>query len=186
MRGFCRKPAQGGVGLRGRLCVWVCPWCCAAAVLVNKNDLLTKKDSGEVDYIRDGIERGLRFMADTPTLFLSAKTGARVEKIFELVKKLHQSTTLEIPTAKLNRWLKAATQKHEPSLGQAGIRKRPIKFFYATQATTRPPTFILFCTDPEAVKENYRRYLENSLRNDFDLHGTPIRLRLRARTKAKN
>lgn len=157
----------------------------AAAILVNKNDLLTKKDAGEADYLRDGIERGLRFMADTPLLFISAKTGARVEKIFALVKKLHQSTTVEISTAKLNRWLEAATHKHEPAMGQSGVRKRPIKFFYATQATTNPPTFILFCTDPEAVKENYRRYLENSLREAFDLHGTPIRLRLRARTKTK-
>ncbi len=157
----------------------------AAAILVNKNDLLTKKDLGEADYLRGGIERGLRFMADTPMLFISAKTGARVEKIFALVKKLNQNTHVEISTARLNRWLEKATHQHEPSLGQAGIHKRPIKFFYATQATTNPPTFILFCTDPAAVKENYRRYLENRLREEFDLHGIPIRLRLRARTQTK-
>ncbi len=87
----------------------------------------------------------------------------------------------EIPTAQLNRWLKDYTSRHEPSMAQQGSRQRPLKFFYATQTSVRPPTFVLFCTEPDAVKTAYRRFLENRLREKFDLRGTPIRLRLRKR-----
>jgi GTP-binding protein len=67
-------------------------------------------------------------------------------------------------------------------MAQRGDRRRPIKFFYATQTGVRPPTFLLFCTEPAAVKPSYRRFLENRLREAFDLRGTPVRLRLRARS----
>ena len=70
-------------------------------------------------------------------------------------------------------------------MAQKGRRKRPLKFFYATQSATAPPTFVLFCTEPEAVMPSYKRFLENRLRERFDLAGTPIRLRLRARHKKK-
>jgi GTP-binding protein len=69
-------------------------------------------------------------------------------------------------------------------MAQRGSRRRPIKFFYATQTAVRPPTFVLFCTEPAAVKPAYRRFLENRLREGFDLVGTPVRLRLRARDEA--
>jgi GTP-binding protein len=66
-------------------------------------------------------------------------------------------------------------------MAQRGMRRRPLKFFYATQTGVRPPTFVLFCTEPTAVQTSYRRFLENRLREAFDLEGTPVRLRLRAR-----
>jgi GTP-binding protein len=68
-------------------------------------------------------------------------------------------------------------------MAQRGTRRRPLKFFYATQTTVRPPTFVLFCTEPESVQNSYRRFLENRLRETFDFKGIPIRLRLRPRTR---
>jgi GTP-binding protein len=88
---------------------------------------------------------------------------------------------LRISTAHLNRWLRDTVARHEPAMAQRGTRRRPLKFFYATQTSVRPPTFVLFCTEPAAVQTSYRRFLENRLRETFDLEGTPVRLRLRAR-----
>jgi GTP-binding protein len=70
-------------------------------------------------------------------------------------------------------------------MAQKGSRKRPLKFFYATQTGTTPPTFVLFCTEPKAVAASYRRFLENQLRQRFDLAGTPVRLQLRARSQGR-
>jgi GTP-binding protein len=81
----------------------------------------------------------------------------------------------------LNRWLKDVVRRHEPAMSQRGDRRRRLKFFYATQTGVGPPTFLLFCTDPSAVQASYRRFLENRLREAFDLEGTPVRLRLRTR-----
>jgi GTP-binding protein len=150
----------------------------AAAVLANKWDLVAP---GARERARDSIAQGLRFMADTPVLPVSARTGAGVERILPLARELDAAATRRIPTAELNRWLRAAVARHEPAMAQRGVRKRPLKFFYATQTGVRPPTFVLFCTEPAGVEASYRRFLENRLRDDFELAGTPLRLRLRAR-----
>jgi GTP-binding protein len=153
---------------------------CAAAVLINKWDLA--EDDGEAaSRARDGVRDRLRFASDVPVLTVSARTGLRIGRIFPLVRRLARAARLRVPTAELNRWLREAVEAHEPAMAQRGPRKRPLKFFYATQVGQRPPTFVLFCTEPEAVKESYRRYLENRLRERFDLEGTPVRLLLRAR-----
>ena len=120
-------------------------------------------------------------MPDAPMLAISAKTGAACQLIFPLVRKLVAASDLRIGTAELNRWLRDAVGRHEPAMAQRGTRRRPLKFFYATQTGVRPPTFVLFCTEPDAVQESYRRFLENRLRDAFDLEGAPIRLRLRGR-----
>ncbi|UCE85179.1 MAG: ribosome biogenesis GTPase Der [Deltaproteobacteria bacterium] len=150
----------------------------AAAVLANKWDRVESDDARRV---REEIDRRLRFMADAPVLCVSAKTGLRLERILPLARQLDAAARREIPTAALNRWLRDAVERHEPAMGQRGTRKRPIRFFYATQTRTQPPTFVLFCTDPASVRPAYRRFLENQLREHFELVGTPIRLRLRKR-----
>jgi GTP-binding protein len=155
---------------------------CAVAVVANKWDRVRESRESRGEEVRRAIAHGLRFMADAPVLAVSARTGQGVEALFGAIRKLHAATELRIPTAELNRWLEQATARHEPAMAQRGTRKRPLKFFYATQAGTRPPTFVLFCTEPAAVKPAYRRFLENRLRETFELSGTPIRLRLRARS----
>jgi GTP-binding protein len=155
---------------------------CAVAALANKWDLVPAERR---ESVREEIAHGLRFMADAPVLHISAKTGAGVGRILERAGRLHEAARRRIGTAELNRWLQDAVRRHEPAMAQRGTRKRPLKFFYVTQTATRPPTFVLFCTEPEAVQPAYRRFLENRLRESFDLEGTPVRLRLRARAEQR-
>jgi GTP-binding protein len=150
----------------------------AAALLVNKWDLVAKDERRA---LRETLERRLRGLADIPRLTISARTGQGVGRVLGQVRRLARAAALEIPTAALNRWLQEAIRRHEPAMAQRGSRRRPIKFFYATQTATRPPTFVLFCTEPSAVQPSYRRFLENRLREQFDLAGVPLRLRLRKR-----
>src|SRR5271157_55001 len=159
---------------------------CAAAVVANKWDRMEERPLDERKRVRDEIAHGLRFMADAPVVTISALTGKGVEALFPVVQKLAAAADRRISTSELNRWLRTTIALHEPSMAQRGSRRRPIKFFYVTQTTVRPPTFVLFCTEPSAVKPAYRRFLENRLRESFDLVGTPVRLRLRAREDRKS
>jgi GTP-binding protein len=152
---------------------------CATAVLMNKWDLVHAR--GATEKARAAVQDRLRFAPDTPILAIAAKTGLRCDKVLPLVRDLAKAARTRIPTAELNRWLKEATDAHEPAMAQRGTRKRPLRFLYATQVGVRPPTFVLFCSDPAGVKESYRRYLENRLRERFDLEGTPLRIQLRGR-----
>lgn len=155
---------------------------CAVAVVLNKWDLVEGDDQqGRRGRLEDEIARRLAPLRDVPILRISALTGKGVRKIPRLVAKLGKAASIEIPTADLNRWLQDCVRRHEPAMAQRGSRRRPIKFFYATQVASRPPTLILFCTDPSAVQPSYRRFLENRLREQFDLSGVPVRLRLRPR-----
>jgi GTP-binding protein len=156
---------------------------CACAVLANKWDLLEAGDERRRSEVMASIENALRFMDDAPVLPVSARTGAGLDRVFGLVDRLARAGELRISTAELNRWLERTVARHEPAMAQRGPRKKPVKFQYATQTGVRPPTFVLFCTQPEAVQPSYRRFLENQLRQAFDLRGTPIRLRLRARAR---
>ncbi|MCC6641405.1 MAG: ribosome biogenesis GTPase Der [Deltaproteobacteria bacterium] len=156
----------------------------AAALLANKWDLVERRSPADRERVRREIEDGIRFMADTPIVVVSAKTGLGTARLFSLARRLHAAAHRTIATGALNRWLQATVAKHEPGMAQRGQRKRPVKFFYATQTAQAPPTFVLFCTEPAAVAPSYRRFLENRLRESFDLEGTPVRLRLRARERA--
>jgi GTP-binding protein len=151
-----------------------------ALVLANKWDRLSAAQRGEE--VRAGLAHGLRFMSDVPVLAVSAKTGLGLAALFERVRAVHETARREIPTAELNRWLQDAVRRHEPAMAQRGSRKRPLKFFYATQTGVRPPTFTLFCSEPAAVQPAYQRFLENRLREQFGFEGTPVRIRLRPRS----
>src|SRR5262245_44962888 len=149
---------------------------------LNKWDLVAGRgDAGERE-VEAAIRRALHFVPDAPLIRLSAKSGAGVPRLLPAAEHAASAGLRRIPTADLNRWLREAVARHEPAMAQRGPRRRPLKFFYATQTGVRPPTFTLFCTDPEAVQTSYRRFLENRLREAFDLRGTPLRLRLRARS----
>ncbi len=153
---------------------------CAALVLLNKWDLVETREGRAAEVARE-VDRRLRWLPDAPVLRISARTGRGVGRILAEARRLAEATERTIPTAELNRWLQEATSRHEPAMAQRGSRKRPVKFFYATQVGTRPPSFALFCSDPAAVQESYRRFLTNRLREDFALAGVPIRVHLRAR-----
>jgi len=154
---------------------------CACALLVNKQDLVGERARS----LGEELERRLRGMPDIPVLHVSARTGKGVGRVLGVARRLAVAATREIPTPELNRWLQDAVAKHEPAMAQRGPRRRPMKFFYATQTATRPPTFLLFCTEPAAVQPAYRRFLENRLRERFGLAGVPVRLRLRKRSKTE-
>ena len=153
---------------------------CAIGILANKWDGVDPEDS---DGVRESVQHALHFMDHAPLLAISAATGARVGRILPLAGSLAEAGSRRVPTADLNRWLSDTVRLHEPSMARRGRGKRPIKFFYATQTGVRPPTFVLFCTEPEAIQAPYRRFLENRLRASFDFAGTPVKLRLRARHK---
>ena len=151
---------------------------CATVIVLNKWDLV---DAEQGERVRSEVEHAFRFASHFPVVALSAKTGARVSRLWRSIATVHRAAHQRISTGELNRWLEETVAKHEPSMARRGPRRRPIRFFYATQAATSPPTFILFCTEPSAVLPSYRRFLENQLRKRFDFAGTPVRLRLRAR-----
>jgi GTPase len=153
----------------------------AALVLANKWDRLRGTERAEA--VRKDIAHGLRFMDDAPVLAVSARTGAGLDALFDRVRQLHETARRQISTAELNRWLQDAVRRHEPAMAQRGSRRRPLKFFYATQTGVRPPAFTLFCSEPGAVQPAYVRFLENRLRDAFDFAGTPVRIRLRARSQ---
>jgi GTP-binding protein len=156
-----------------------------AVIVANKWDLVTPRAGEAGRRVLDAIRERLKFLADAPVVSLSARTGAHVDRLFPVVRHLAAAAQRRVPTAELNRWLEDATARHQPALGTRGTHRRPIRFFYATQTAVAPPTFVLFCTDPTAVKDGYRRYLENRLREAFGLQGVPVRLRLRARRRAE-
>ncbi len=158
---------------------------CAVGLLLNKWDLVAEATDREKGRIADELDRRLRPFGEHPTLRVSALTGKGVRRIWPMIEELAASASRRIPTAELNRWLADCVSRHEPAMAQRGSRRRPLKFFYATQVGIHPPRIALFCTEPEAVKDSYVRFLENRFREDFGLTGVPIRLRLRARRADK-
>lgn len=150
-------------------------------VVANKWDRVGGEGGPDPKLVREEIARRLRFLPDAPVQAVSARTGAGVERLFARVEELHAQARRRVPTAELNRWLEHVTERHQPALGQRGTTRRPLRFFYAAQTGVAPPSFTLFCTDAKAIKEDYRRYLENRLREDLGFSGVPIRLRLRSR-----
>jgi GTPase len=124
------------------------------------------------------LESSLAQMKGIEAVALSALTGAGVERLLPAVRRAHAVWNRRIPTAELNRWFEAALARNPPPM----IAGRRLKLRYVTQAKARPPTFVVFGTRAERLPEDYRRYLVNSLRETFDLTGTPIRLELRGTT----
>ena len=155
----------------------------AAVVVLNKWDLVAEAGPERAKRVRSELERQLPGLAHYPVVTLSAKTGRGLGRLFPQIRRLGEAFQRKIATAELNRWLQWTVALHEPAMAQRGTRKRPLKFFYATQTGVGPPTFTLFCTEPEAVQPAYRRFLENRLRERYELAGVPVRLRLRARTR---
>ena len=148
----------------------------ASIIVVNKWDLVDK-DTKTMDKMRQDIRNGLVFMPYAPIVFISALTGQRVPRLFELINYVNDQSAMRIPTGTLNSLLGDATARVQPPTDKG----RRLKIYYMTQTGVRPPTFIIFCNDRELFHFSYQRYLENQLRSVFGLEGTPIRLIVRQR-----
>ena len=144
----------------------------ALVIGVNKWDVAASRQES-LQKLRDKLETSLPQVKGIPYVTLSAKTGKGVQQLMRQVLGLHGLWNMRIPTAELNRWLAFMTQQHPPPLSK---QKRRIKLRYATQAKSRPPTFLVFTSRPGDLPEAYSRYLVNGLRQDFGLDGVPIRL----------
>lgn len=146
----------------------------AAIILVNKWDTV-EKDNGSVKKFTDDIRDALSYMPYAPILFISAKTGQRVDKIFEHINYVHNQATMRISTGMLNDVLTDAVSRVQPPTDKG----RRLKIYYMTQISVAPPTFVIFCNDAELFHFSYQRYIENKLREVFGFSGTPIRLVIR-------
>lgn len=150
---------------------------CGCIFLMNKWDLVEKDNRTLKAYV-ERLREEAKFLAFAPVLTVSALTGQRVQRIFEYVNEVYTQYAARVPTAKVNRILDQAMKDKEPSMHQG----RRIKFYYATQVSSQPPTFVLFVNYPEAVHFSYRRYLLNQIRQATGLDKTPVRLLLRQRS----
>ena len=145
-------------------------------IAVNKWDAVEKNDKTMNEFRkRLGIE--FAFMSYAPMVFISAKTGQRLDRLFELIKHVANQNSMRIKTGMLNELLAQATTRVQPPTDKG----RRLKIFYMTQASTKPPTFVCFCNDAELFHFSYQRYLENRIRETFGLEGTPIRFVIRER-----
>lgn len=147
-------------------------------LVVNKWDLIEKNDKTMNEFVAEA-RRQFEFVPYAPIVFTSALTGQRVEKVMETVLLVMAERAKRVPTAELNKVIREAVANHPPP-SKPG---KWVKFYYATQAATEPPTFVIFCNDPQNVHFSYQRYLENTLREHFGFTGTPLVIRLRARNR---
>jgi GTP-binding protein len=146
----------------------------AMVVAINKWDAVTDKQR-RLRALREAIDARLAQLPGVPLVTISARAGRGLDKLMEAVFASYERWNRRVPTGELNRWLRVALEQHAPPAAK-GSR---IKIRYMTQASARPPTFIAFCSRPEALPGTYLRYLGNDLRQTFDLAGVPIRLKLR-------
>jgi len=150
----------------------------SVVVVVNKWDLVEKNTYTMLIYM-EHIRTVLSFLDYVPVLFISALTGQRVDQVLPTALRVQGERLIRIPTSELNRILQEAVARHAPP-SKAGKR---LKFYYVTQATVDPPTFLFFVNDPRLVHFSYKRYLENQLREHYGFLGTPLRLSFRKRGK---
>ena len=146
----------------------------ATIIVVNKWDLV-EKDNNSVKEFTDKIRTSLAYMPYAPILFISAKTGQRLPKLFEFINYVNEQAALRISTGMLNDVLSEAITRVPPPTD----RGRRLKIYYMTQVDVRPPTFVIFCNEAELFHFSYQRYLENQLREVFGFNGTPIRFIIR-------
>jgi len=146
----------------------------ACVIVVNKWDLVDK-ETNTMDKKTEEIRRDLSYMPYAPVLFLSALTGQRVDKLYELINTAYDFSCMRITTGMLNNVLADATSRVQPPTDKG----RRLKIYYMTQIGVKPPHFVIFCNDARLFHFSYQRYLENQLRTTFGLQGTPIKITIR-------
>ncbi len=147
----------------------------AAVIVVNKWDAVEDKQTNTMRDKEAEIRRDLSYMTYAPVVFLSALTGQRVDKLFEVIREVYKQNTSRVTTGALNSVLAEATARVQPPTDKG----RRLKIYYMTQAGTKPPHFVIFCNDARLFHFSYQRYLENQIREVFGLQGTPIRITIR-------
>jgi GTP-binding protein len=145
-------------------------------ILVNKWDAV-EKDDKTMQEMRKQLEKDFSFMSYAPILFISAKTGQRLDKMFQMIHQVASSNAMRVTTGTLNDILAQATARVQPPTDKG----KRLKIYYMTQASTKPPTFVCFVNDKELFHFSYQRYLENRIRETFGLEGTPVRMIVRER-----
>ncbi len=150
----------------------------ACVVAVNKWDAIEKDDKTMQEF-RKNLEVDFSFMPYAPFVFISAKTGLRIDRLYELIKYVNEQNSMRISTGKLNDILADATSRVQPPSDKG----KRLKIYYMTQASTKPPTFVVFVNNKELFHFSYQRYLENQIRAVFGLEGTPIKMIVRERDK---
>ena len=146
----------------------------ASIIIVNKWDLV-EKETGTMEKMRKDVLRDLSFMTYAPVLFISAMTGQRVQRIFELINSVNDQSAMRITTGMLNNVLADAQARVQPPTDKG----RRLKIYYMTQTGIKPPNFVVFCNSRELFHFSYQRYIENQIRATFGLEGTPIRMVIR-------
>ena len=152
----------------------------ACIIVVNKWDAV-EKDGGTMIKYRKKLMNDFSFMSYAPIIFISAKTGQRIDRLFELIKFVDSQNAMRISTGKLNDVLADATARVQPPSDKG----RRLKIYYMTQASTRPPTFVCFVNRKDLFHYSYQRYLENQIREIFGLEGTPVKFVIRERDEKK-
>ena len=146
----------------------------ASIIVINKWDLV-EKDDKTMDQMKTKVRQDLAFMTYAPILFISAKTGQRVDKLFDMIDYVSNQASIRITTGMLNNVLEDAQTRVQPPSDKG----RRLKIYYMTQVGIRPPHFVIFCNDSRLFHFSYRRYLENCIRNTFGLEGTPVIMSIR-------
>ena len=172
VEGFTEQDSKvAGIALeQGKACI----------IVVNKWDAI-EKDGNTMKEYRDKLANDFSFMSYAPIMFISAKTGQRIDKLYEMISFVHSQNSMRISTGKLNEVLAGATARVQPPTDKG----KRLKIFYMTQASTRPPTFVFFVNNSELFHFSYQRYLENQIRDIFGLDGTPVRFIIRERGEGK-
>ena len=147
----------------------------AAIIVVNKWDAVEDKETNTMRDMERDTREGLSYMTYAPVMFMSALTGQRVDKLFPMIQEVYQQNNSRITTGALNTILADATARVQPPTDKG----RRLKIYYMTQASTKPPHFVIFCNDARLFHFSYQRYLENQIRDVFGLKGTPIRITIR-------
>lgn len=148
----------------------------ASIVAVNKWDSI-EKNGRTMDEYRKKLENNFSFMSYVPMIFISAKTGQRVNQLYSMIREVNEKNSMRISTGMLNDILAYATTRVQPPSDKG----KRLKIYYMTQASTKPPTFVTFVNRADLFHFSYQRYLENQIRSSFGLEGTPVRFIVRER-----
>ena len=146
----------------------------ASIICINKWDTVETEDKNTVEYDKK-VYTALSYMMYAPTLYVSAKTGQRVTKLFEMITDVHNHNCMRVTTGMLNDVLNDAITRVQPPSDKG----RRLKIYYMTEIGTKPPTFVIFCNDAELFHFSYQRYIENQLREVFGFRGTPVKIIVR-------